>query len=212
MNSFGLNVEASRLRISNSHQLTLWGTLLPFLAWKRQDSARISIKKATFEEINFRKKTFGGIYLYKTWTARFIIQCSRVLGFFQILQDSVTYFVYFCQFGNFLLISSCCFEENFWLFHARNDGHVPHIFCCACFQAPSLRQSTAYDFTVFERRSTQVKLIHYTFTIIFLTSTLIFGIVTGKAIINHLYYVDKRDKSKCNLQPLSPTQTKQFKI
>ena len=35
----------ARLRDSNSHQLILWATLLPFLAWKSQDNARVSLKK-----------------------------------------------------------------------------------------------------------------------------------------------------------------------
>ena len=107
----------------------LYGVCTTISCMKKTRQRKDFLKKATFEEINFRKKTFGGIYLYKTWKARFVIQCNKVLGFFQVLQDSVTYFVYFCQFGNFLLISSCCFEENFWLFHARNCSNVAHIFC-----------------------------------------------------------------------------------
>ena len=63
----------------------------------------------------------------------------------------------------------------------------------------------------FERGSTEVSLIHHIFTVIFLTSILIFSIVTGKAKINHLYYVDKRNKYECNQQPLSLVQTKQLK-
>ena len=118
--------QAQKLKLASADSM---GYVTTIYCMKKPRQRKDFLKKATFEEINFRKKTYGGIYLYKTWTARFVIQCSRVLGFFQILQDSVTYFVYFCQFGNFLLISSCCFVENFWLFHARNGSNVAHIFC-----------------------------------------------------------------------------------
>ena len=57
-----------------------------------------------------------------------------------------------------------------------------------------------------------LSLIHHIFTLIFFTSILIFITVTGKAKINHLCLGDKRNKSECNLQPLSVIQTKQFKI
>ena len=43
--SVGPDPGQARLRDSNSHQLILWATLLPFLAWKSQDNARVSLKK-----------------------------------------------------------------------------------------------------------------------------------------------------------------------
>ena len=57
-------------------------------------------------------------------TARFITQYNKVPRFFKILQYFVTHFVYFCQFGNLLLISTGCFVKNFWLFHSRKRNPI----------------------------------------------------------------------------------------
>ena len=76
------------------------------------------------------------------------------------------------------------------------------------FQNIGLQKETI----LFERKFTQLSQTHHKFTMIFLTSILIFIIFTAKAKINHLYLGDKRKNSRCNLQPLSLIQTKQFKI
>ena len=95
-------------------------------------------------------------------------------------------------------LSFCLKKNSFW-------GVICHLLF---FQYIGLQKETI----LFERGSTQLSQTHRIFTVIFLTSILIFIIFTGKAKINHLYLGDKRNNSECNLQPFSLIQTKQFKI
>ena len=55
--------QAQKLKLASADSM---GYVTTISCMKKTRQRKDCLKKATFEEINFRKKTFGGIYLYKT--------------------------------------------------------------------------------------------------------------------------------------------------